>query len=386
MSKYKFIKQCGIKECGVTSMAMIIEHYGGFINQSRLIDLTNTDKEGTTAYDIVCSFRELGFNSYGIRYYLEEKKNIQLPAIAHTIINNTYNHFVVIYEINFEKEYLIVGDPADKIKKMTFLEFNQIFTNNIIIAYPNKIPEKEEKIKLINYIKKYIVHKNFIISLLLIILVYILSIVYMIFLKKMISDKNVLISLYIMFCLSLKYILNSIKNNTLLNLKLNTTHMLMNDVFNDLLLLPYSYYRNHTTGEIISRLNDIDNIKNIIDVLIVIISDLIIISITGVMLFIINKLLFMVIIVIMMLYVINYLTKYKKLKTLLQNLKQSNSILTSFETETIVGMESIKGTNLENSFKRKFLEKERIYLNNLKKYQKLIDKSVTKLIVSMVTD
>ena len=82
-------------------MSMIIKHYGGFINHVRLSYLTNITKNGTTAYDIVEAFKALGFNSYGIRYDLNKHAaKINLPAIAHTVINKSYNHFVVIYEIN----------------------------------------------------------------------------------------------------------------------------------------------------------------------------------------------------------------------------------------------------------------------------------------------
>lgn len=375
MHKYNFVKQNGIKECGISCMSMIIKHYGGFINHSRLMEMTHTNKLGTTAFDIVSAFKDLGFNSYGIKYFLnKDAATIILPAIAHTVIDNTYNHFVLIYEINFDKEYLIIADPADKIKKMSFKEFNQIFTNNLIIAYPVKMIEKEERIKLKDYFKPFINKKTIFTILLLVSFIYILSIVYIILLKQMINNRLVIYSIYIPFILTFKYFLNTIKNNFILNFKTKTAYCLMKESFMDLLKLPYSYYRTHTTGEVVNRLEDIDTIKNMIDVFVVLISDFIIMLFSGLILFMINKSLFIILLIIAILYLLNYFTKYKKLKILLQNLKQSNSILCSFETESILGFESIKGQNLEDDFKDKFEVKSNVYLKNLKNYQKLLNK------------
>ena len=40
----------------------------------------------------------------------------------------------------------------------------------------------------------------------------------------------------------------------------------MVNTYKDIILLPYQYYRNRTTGEIVTRMNDIDNIKDITNV------------------------------------------------------------------------------------------------------------------------
>lgn len=355
-------------------MSMIIKHYGGFINHVRLSYLTNITKNGTTAYDIVEAFKALGFNSYGIRYDLNKHAaKINLPAIAHTVINKSYNHFVVIYEINFEKEYLIVADPASKIKKMSFDSFNEIFTNVILIAYPIRKIEKEVNIKIIKYLRKFIKFKNIFPSLILLIVSFIISIIYISFLKLLINKLNKKYLICLIILLLLKYILNKLKNKKILNLKINADFSLMKESFEDIIDLPYSYYRSHTTGEIVSRLNDIDNIKDIIDVILILISDLIVILFVGTILFLINKILFLSILFIVILYALNYISHFKKQKNLMQNLKQAKALLTSYETESIIGFESIKGQNFEEIFKEKYKIKAKYYLDSLKNYQSVLD-------------
>lgn len=158
VKKYPFLKQEGIKDCGATCLSMIIEYYKGFVNIEKLRELTKTTRTGTTAYDLVEAAKKLGFNSYGIECDLDNINvdKLYLPAIAHVIIDRSYHHFVVIYEINFSKKQLIIADPASKLKKMTFEEFKKIFTNKLLIMYPIRNIDKEEKISSLKYLKEII--------------------------------------------------------------------------------------------------------------------------------------------------------------------------------------------------------------------------------------
>ena len=44
MKKYPFIKQLGLKDCGVTCLKMIIKYYGGDYQIEKLRQITNTTK------------------------------------------------------------------------------------------------------------------------------------------------------------------------------------------------------------------------------------------------------------------------------------------------------------------------------------------------------
>ena len=120
IKKYPFVRQDEIKDCGVTCLEMVIKYYGGFIKKSTLLELTKTNKEGTTLYHLNDTLLKLGFNSHGVKCNLDDiaSDNIILPCIASVTINEYYKHFIVIYEINFKKKYLIIADPANKIRKM----------------------------------------------------------------------------------------------------------------------------------------------------------------------------------------------------------------------------------------------------------------------------
>ena len=133
MKQSEIVKQHDLKDCGVCCLLSIIKYYGGYIPLEKLRIDTHTSLEGTTAYNIIETAKNYGFDSYGL--YLEEKSlnDLILPAIAHVTINHLL-HFVVIYKIN--KNNVEIMDPAKGKVKMALNDFKEIWTGNIILFYP----------------------------------------------------------------------------------------------------------------------------------------------------------------------------------------------------------------------------------------------------------
>ena len=140
MKKYPLVKQIGEKDCGAACLAMIIRYYKGDYSLDELRDLTLTTRNGTNAYNIVEAATKIGFdaNCYKCNFDDIKEDNIILPCIANVIVDGKYKHFIVIYEIDFEKKIIIVADPAFKIMKMSFAEFKSIFNSYLIMLFPVK--------------------------------------------------------------------------------------------------------------------------------------------------------------------------------------------------------------------------------------------------------
>ena len=355
---------------------MILENYNGFVNYEKLCEMTKTNKNGTTAYNIVETLKKLGFNSYGIHYELNKQADkLILPAIAHVVINNSYNHFIVIYEINYNKEYLLIADPAQKVKKISFMDFNKIFSNIILIAYPIQKIVKEKEITIKDYLTSVAFNKKYIVIFILTLISLICSFIYLILIKYFLNGTfkiNLLISIIII--IFIKYILNLIKNKKIIYEKNKKYKKLMTESFLDILNLPYKYYRNHTTGDVISRINDIDKIKDLLDIFIILFTDIILIILSSFLLISINKILFLTVLIILCLYLFNYLYYHKKVQLKLEDIKISKSLINSYMTESIMAYESIKGQNLESYIKDQFENKNSNYINSLKQYENLTNK------------
>ena len=114
------VKQEGIKDCGVSCLLSVIRNYNGNISIEKLREMTNTTKQGVTAYNLVKTAILLGFNSYGLNDKLENLKDEDLPIISHIVINKNIKHFIVIYKIDRKKKTLIVMDPAKGKRKNKF--------------------------------------------------------------------------------------------------------------------------------------------------------------------------------------------------------------------------------------------------------------------------
>ena len=134
---YPFVKQLNEKDCGVCCLAMIIKYYGGNYTLNELRQMTNTNKQGTNAYHLIEASKKIGFNAKGIKCKLENlnKDNLIIPCIAHLKINNN-GHYIVIYEVNFKKKTIIIADPANKIKKISYQEFKKNWNEVIIFLHP----------------------------------------------------------------------------------------------------------------------------------------------------------------------------------------------------------------------------------------------------------
>ena len=130
---------------------MILKYYGGYVKKNILLEMTKTSKNGTTAYHLKETLIKLGFEARGVSCELKDinKDNIVLPCIANVIIDDSYKHFIVIYEINFKKKYLIIGDPANKIKKISYKEFDKIYNNVLVTFYPIKKLPNDKDINLL---------------------------------------------------------------------------------------------------------------------------------------------------------------------------------------------------------------------------------------------
>ena len=298
--KLPIVKQEGIKDCGAACLSMIIQYYKGYASLEYLRELTKTTKNGTTAYHLIGAANEIGFESKGFKASLDDmKKDCIFPCIAHITLNNTYNHFVVIYEINYKKKILKIGDPAKGLKIINFNDFNKIFNNIIIILYPIKNMPLEQKGKSFfsfsfDVIKKY--KSMFIQIFILSLFITIFSIVTGFYFKNIYestaSSKSLIILIFILYLIiyCFKIITDYLRNKLLIIVNQKISLSLTVDTFKNVLSLPYRYFKSRTTGEVISRINDLNTIRDVISkISVTVFVDVVLASITSIFLFILCK-------------------------------------------------------------------------------------------------
>lgn len=369
MKKYPFIKQKESKDCGVASILMIIKYYKGYIPYEKLAELLRVSKNGITAFHIVEGAKKIGFDCKGLKTNLDNLKTIVMPCIAHVIINKSYNHYIVIYEINYKNKYLLIADPSDKIKKISFEEFINIWDNIIITFLPiKKIPiiynNKHCFNILVNLfnINKFIFVKILLLSLVITLLSVLSSYSFKFMIDSLVEKdaKNLLLIIFLSFIIIelFKNIFNYIRNRLLIFLSSKIDWFLTTDIFNKIILLPYHYYRNHTTGDITSRISDLKIVKDTISKIIVNVITLIpLIIASSIFLCKISKQLFLVALIMMLMYILIIIIFKSKYDKLILKLQDESATTNSYLVESISGFETIKSLSIENEINQQLNNK-----------------------------
>lgn len=375
--KYPFERQKDLKDCGVCCLKMITKYFGGGISSEYLRNITNTTKDGVTAFDLIEGAKKLGFSAYGVSGDILNLDNTNLPCIAHVVLKKSYQHFIVIYKINKKKKELLIADPSNNhLIKMKFDEFKAISTNTYILLRPRKkllYVDKNTKLRdiLIDFIFNNIkcIFSILILSIFITLTNIFLSFEFKLLLEYVINYHNrnnlMFLSLIFLLFILIKEINDFRRNNLVSFLNHELDKSLVINVYNHILSLPYLYYKNRTTGEVVARINDLITIRNVISKFIVTcFIDLLLIISSFIILFLLNinlaliVLLTLIIITILLVPFNSFLNKY------ILKVKESSSKVNSYLVETISGIETIKNQNITSYIKDKFLLKYSKYNND----------------------
>lgn len=398
MQKFPCVMQDGIKDCGVASLLTIIKNYGGDVPREYLRDLTNTTKDGVDALSLLEAGRKLGFDAKGVYGNFLDIEDRFLPCIAHVIIDSKYKHFVVIYKIDRKKQLLFISDPAKGLIKITFDKFNLICTGNFLFFTPNK---KIPVIKNNNEVKKVLSNilyenKRLLIMILLCAAFYTISQIIGSYSFKFIIERaitynsynNLYIFLVILLSLYIfKDVSDYIKNRLVNFISCKIDYILINNTLAHILSLPHLYYKNRTVGEIISRINDLGEIRDAVSHLIVtFLVDFILFIFTMLFMFSLNKTITLIIILLIIVYVLINLLFNKILYKKIKHIKESESLTNSYMIEIIDGSNSIKGMNMLDRILEKFSSKYNDYIDSSYRFSLIsnVQKLLNDIVVSLI--
>lgn len=377
---FQYVLQENMYDCGVAALKTIFLQYGKVIKTKDIIKININ--QGMTALQIVDASKRLGLIAKGVKTNLNSLNSNSFPCIAHVIKEKSYFHYMVIFDKNEIKKELTILDPAIGIIKMSYDKFKEITTNIFIIFEPKQlIKTRDNRFK--NFIKDLIVDKKKIIlsSLFLSILFIIFSLIFNYYLTILLQYKY---QLKIVFFISIVFIIISLfknfieyyKNKIVIHFNAKLDKKIYKKITNHIIRLPYNYYLNKSTGELVTLVSDIDNFKSIVSkVYIVLFVDVFMcLSIIIFMGFynIIYSLIFLVLLIILLFLAKRYQYVFNNYYFKLKNHKISfNSKLVegldSFETIKNLNIEEKIITNL-NNINKVYLKEEYNYNFSNNKY------------------
>lgn len=386
----KIVLQDGIKDCGVCSLLSIIRFYDGEVSKEYLREITNTTKNGVSAFNLIEGAKKIGFEAVGVCGDMTNLENNNLPCIAHLLVSKEYKHFVVIYKVDKDNKKLLVMDPAKGKRTISFSEFKLHSTNNFILLKPNKnIPTFNNKRMVYKTIRNnFFENKKIFLVLSLLILMYFIFNILVSFnfkyLLKFSINYNIgtnikIISIIIFVIYIFKLVSELLKNLIVLKLSCILDEAITIKTFKQILLLPYLYYKNRTTGEVITRLKDLTAVKNYL------ISLFSILIIDGVSLFLffsfiyfINKTITCILLGLLLLMFLTMVVRNKKKRKLYIKVCNGEEKVNSYLFEALSNVDTIKGGHIEKRLSDKFLLLYRDLLE--KNYLYLLFVSISKFI------
>ena len=380
MKKDLIVIQDGAKDCGASCLLSIIRYYGGNISKEKLIDMTKTTKDGTTFFGISSAAESLGLTTKSYKVDDIDKIKKIIPPILCQINNNGYNHFIIIYKIY--NNHLLIMDPSKGKEVIDLFDFNNIWTGYIMLFEKNLplINNKENKI-FGKIIKEVIIkNKGNILFITILSLIITTSTCLASFYSEVVFDKvidteinNLIFITLIFFILFIiKNITNFIRNHLLIYLNQKLDISIILNAFSKIILLPYRYYKNKTTAEVLSRINDLSYVKKFISkIIITIFLDTLVFIIAFIIIYTINRKILNIFILTEILYLIIILIFNKTIKKYTIQSQKNIALINSAIVESVSSFETIKGLNIEDNMIYKFSQNYSKALNTNYNLEKL---------------
>lgn len=360
MKKMVIVKQRDIKDCGVCALSSVIQHYDGYIPIETLRKDTCTSLEGTSAYHLLKAATKYGFDAIGVKCTKKDllSKDTLLPAILHLLYPNGLSHFVVLYEVH--KSFVILMDPAKGKVKMKWEELEKLWSNYTLIFNPkHTIPllEKPKHVAILFFnifsqdktLYFQLIFASFFLT--------IFSIFSSFFLRSGVNEITnhgsfiglmILIVLFGMLVLGkvlFQYFRGYFETFLNKNIDIRFTFPFLEHLFS----LPLSIVKNRTAGEIVTRVGELFQIKELFSKMFVsIFLDSLIAVVAMVFLYRINHTLFWILCLVCLIYLVWALITSPILYREVRSQIEAESDFQADVIRNIEGIESIKNMQMEH--------------------------------------
>jgi ATP-binding cassette subfamily C protein len=274
--KYQVVRQYSEEDCGAASLATIAKYYKRFLTLNHVREIVGTGQLGTTMLGLRRGAESLGFNAQSVKTnpeILDRLSEAPLPAIIHW----KGNHWVVLYGKKGKK--YIIGDPGTDIRYIDKQELSEGWKNWVMLLLePDETRFKEQADDkkaegFSRFFKRIWSHRlNVITALLCAAIIGLLSLASP-FLLQILTD-DILVRgdfrllttmiLVVMLVNIVSIILQVIQQNLIANFAQHLELGLVLDFGRQILRLPLTYYETRRSGEITSRLQDIQEINQLV--------------------------------------------------------------------------------------------------------------------------
>jgi ATP-binding cassette subfamily B protein len=259
-------------ECGLASLAMILTYYGRKTSISELRTRFGISRDGTSALGIVKAARNMGMRVRPLSIQHTELRGKLLPAIVHW----EFNHFLVVER--WSPKWVDVVDPSGgRRRRLTAEEFDAGFTGIFITLEPGanfdrNAPRSPVTLRsyMIQGIKQapgallQILAASIIIQIFGLVTPFLTKVIMDQILPFKISSMMTVLALGMIFLFSAQTISTLVREWLLVYLRARIDIHMMLGFFKHMLSLPYSYFQQRSSGDLLTRMASNATIREIL--------------------------------------------------------------------------------------------------------------------------
>ncbi|MHA7111448.1 peptidase domain-containing ABC transporter [Sunxiuqinia elliptica] len=353
------VKQRDITDCGAACLASVAAYYSLKLSVSKIRQWAGTDKKGTNAWGLIKAAEKMRMTAKGVKATSAALTEVPLPAIAHVIVKEKLQHYVVIYKVT--SSYVEKMDPGTgKLEKQPIEDFEREWTGILILLSPSGDfvagNEKVSNFKRFRFLLHP--HRRTLLQALFGAAVFtILGLATSIYIQKITDhvlingNRNLLnlLSIVMIIILLLQVFIGSVQTILVLKTGQLIDARLILGYYKHLLKLPQRFFDTMRTGEIVSRINDAVKIRAFInDSMINFIVNLFIVIFAFALMFVYNWKLALIMLLVIPLFVllyltVNYLNKKRERKMMEQAAELESQLVESINSERTIKQLGIEG-------------------------------------------
>lgn len=361
-SKYPLVKQYDQKDCGPAALLSILKYYDGNSSLPYLRELCNTNLQGSTMLDLVNAAKSLGFKAIGASGEYDDLMIEKMPCIAHVVIDESLNHFVVVYKI--EKTKIYISDSGKGKYWLSKDEFLKIWKSKaVILIKPEKELLKMQTPQWYNWIYSYIkkeeswVYQSLFLGVVYTLLGLVTAFVIQLIIDKLIPQKDYTQIFYSGLFLILVFLIKStagfLRQRFLIILNKNLNTNINADFLEHLFKLPKKFFDTRKIGEITARINDAIRIQRAIwQIVGVTIIDVFVVISSFAFMFYFSEMLALLSLCLIPIYGLVLLLSTKKIKSQQNEVMKGYALVESNYFDSLKGVDEIMGYNTGHSYSK----------------------------------
>lgn len=261
------IRQTEATECGLACLAMVSTYYGHKVDISSLRRRFPVTLRGVTLGQLMQTAHALNMSTRPLQLELSEIKELARPCILHW----DFNHFVVLKSVH--RKGITIHDPAHGEKLVKWEEVNRRFTGIALELLPTvQFEKKDETVRLkLSQLWGHIggLFSGFSHVLLLSLALQIFAIISPLYMQTVVDevivsgDENLLKALAVGFAILalITAATAALRSLTILLLSSQLSIQITSNLFHHLIKLPLIFFERRHMGDIVSRFQSLDHVR-----------------------------------------------------------------------------------------------------------------------------